>query len=330
MRLFLGIDGGGSKTLFLLCDEKGRILASQKLGGFDFTRIGVDGVRKTLAAGTSQVLRQAGATCQDVVAVCAGVPCLDEIPAWDLECPKIFAAQFPGTTVKCVNDSVVALYGALGFQPGINLIAGTGSMACGRNGNNEYARSGGWNELISDEGSCYWLGQRACSLFTRQSDGRLPRGPLYQMMRDELVLQSDYDFITYYRENLMGQRDKIAAMQMMLAKAAAAGDLSAIRSYADAAAELASLAAAVKNRLFPKDPGPVLGSCTGGLMKVGDLITVPLREQLDIQNIRWTQPLLIPAAGAVLNAYEDAGHSNADLTSALNHLRKATANTENI
>lgn len=327
MRLFLGIDGGGSKTLFLLCDEKGHILSSQRLGGLDFTRIGAEGVRKTLKQGTAMVLSQASAFKNDLVAVCAGVPCLDEFPAWDLECPQIFAGLYPGIPVKCVNDAVVALYGALGFQPGINLVAGTGSMACGRNSKNDYARSGGWSELISDEGSCYWLGQRACSLFTKQSDGRLPRGPLYQMMRDEFAINHDFEFITYYRENLMGQRDKIASLQMILAKAAAAGDLSARQSYVDAAAELASLVLAVKNRIFPDAPEPIAASCTGGLMKVGELITEPLRRQLDILDARWTEPLLPPAAGAILNAYEDMGYSQADLAAALKQLQFETENS---
>ena len=144
------------------------------------------------------------------------------------------------------------------------------------------------------------------------------------MMRDEFSIGQDFEFITYYRENLMGHRDKIASLQMILANAAADGDLSARQAYVDAAAELASLVLAVKNRIFPDATEPVAASCTGGLMKVGELITVLLREQLNSIGARWTEPLLPPAAGAILNAYEDLGYMQADLAAALKQLQIET------
>jgi N-acetylglucosamine kinase-like BadF-type ATPase len=321
MLVFLGIDGGGSKTHFLLADGEGHVLSSHKLGGIDFTRIGIDGVRKMLEEGTSSVLRKASITVSDLSAVCIGIPYFDEDPKWNLESTRICGSLFPDIYLRCVNDSIVALYGALGFQPGIHLIAGTGSMACGRNSKNEFARSGGWHELFSDEGSCYWLGQRTCSLFTRQSDGRLARGPLYHLIRQEFAIEHDFDFVTFYRDQLLGAREKIAALQIILAKAAEAGDPSALQAYVDASFELTALVQAVHGQLFSNDQAAVPVTCSGGLMKAGKLIMDPLQERLEILNFRWTQPLLPPTAGAILAACEDIGYSPGDLSTILESLK---------
>ena len=70
--------------------------------------------------------------------------------------------------VKIVNDSVVGWAGSLGLSSGINLVAGTGSIAYGRNDAGEEARAGGWDERFSDEGSCYWLGMKSLELFFKR------------------------------------------------------------------------------------------------------------------------------------------------------------------
>ena len=51
-------------------------------------------------------------------------------------------------------------------------------MAAGR------ARAGGWGELFSDEGSGYWVAREGLQLFSRMSDGRAPRGQLYERFRE--------------------------------------------------------------------------------------------------------------------------------------------------
>ena len=71
--------------------------------------------------------------------------------------------------MKIVNDSVVGWAGSLGLSSGINLVAGTGSIAYGRNDAGEEARAGGWDERFSDEGSCYWLGMKSLELFQKKA-----------------------------------------------------------------------------------------------------------------------------------------------------------------
>ncbi len=98
----------------------------------------------------------------------------------------------PPRRYRCGNDMVCGWAGALAGEDGINVVCGTGSIAYG-----EYrgrtARSGGWGELFGDEGSAYWIAREGLTLFSRMSDGRAPRGALYEILRRHFSLQDDLD-----------------------------------------------------------------------------------------------------------------------------------------
>src|SRR5262249_28972129 len=83
-----------------------------------------------------------------------------------------------------VNDALIALVAGAGDGPGIVIIAGTGSIAYGRNGRYEAARAGGWGHIIGDEGSGYWIGREALAAVMREVDGR---GPATRLTREVLT-----------------------------------------------------------------------------------------------------------------------------------------------
>jgi N-acetylglucosamine kinase-like BadF-type ATPase len=64
-----------------------------------------------------------------------------------------------GRRVMVISDVEAAHLGALGERPGILLLAGTGSMALGRDADGRWARAGGWGPLLGDEGSAFWIGR---------------------------------------------------------------------------------------------------------------------------------------------------------------------------
>ena len=82
--------------------------------------------------------------------------------------------------------------GSLQCRDGISIVAGTGSICYGER-NGKIARCGGWGELFSDEGSAYWMACRGLNLFSRMSDGRAVKGPLYEIVRERLKLTEDLD-----------------------------------------------------------------------------------------------------------------------------------------
>jgi len=69
-----------------------------------------------------------------------------------------------------VGDMEIALQAALGAGPGVIVIAGTGSIAYGRDAQGRTARAGGWGFAISDEGSAHWIGRAAVATLLRSAD----------------------------------------------------------------------------------------------------------------------------------------------------------------
>ncbi|WP_342028456.1 BadF/BadG/BcrA/BcrD ATPase family protein, partial [Rhizobium ecuadorense] len=66
---------------------------------------------------------------------------------------------FPNVHRRVLNDVDAAHLGAFAAKPGILILSGTGSMAWARNSKGQSARTGGWGDLIGDEGSSHWIGQ---------------------------------------------------------------------------------------------------------------------------------------------------------------------------
>lgn len=188
MPYFLGIDGGGSKTDCLLVDGWGQSLAAASGGGSSYRQHGKDGVVKSLQELSGQCLRKAGLSLEQINGVCIGLPLFDENAANDAYMSSAIQAIFPQNII--VNDVQVGWAGSLACQPGINVVAGTGSIAFGRDGAGHTARSGGWSEFFSDEGSAYWVAMRGMGLFTKQADGRVPKGALYRLIKKLIILMT--------------------------------------------------------------------------------------------------------------------------------------------
>jgi len=153
----LGIDAGGTKTVCLLADEAGRIVAEGRGPGANFHTSGDLDLEKALR----QVIDQAIGDREIVpAAVCIGIAGVDrEAEACRVrDLMRRIGCRSP---IVVVNDALIALAAGAGDAPGIVIIAGTGSIAYGRNARRDAARSGGWGHIIGDEGSGYWIGQQA-------------------------------------------------------------------------------------------------------------------------------------------------------------------------
>lgn len=299
MKFYLGIDGGGSKTRFALCDENGHLIAEYTTTGASYRELGVERVCVLLKEGVERVLdgRREG-----VVGVCFGMPCYGENMAEDLKAVQRIREALAPLPVMVENDVAAAWAGALAFESGIIILAGTGSMALGRDNHGIIQRAGGWSEFFSDEGSCYWLGKRTLELFGKQSDGRLPRGPLYEIVRKHFSLEDDFDIVGITEAQIMPSRRSVAALQLLLEKAAQKGDDSALRLYAEAAEELAMMVKGLRARMTLTSGSPV--SYSGGLFNAGALILTPLMEELQDLDMRFTPPRLLPVDGAILFVVE--------------------------
>src|SRR6478736_4593829 len=166
----LGIDAGGTKTVCLLADEDGRVRASARGPGANLAALGELEVEKVLY----DVMEQTLASQSEVPAViCLGIAGVDR--AEDAAIIRSIMRRIGNKApVLVVNDALIALEAGAGDGPGIVLIAGTGSICYGRNERGQAARAGGWGYILADEGSGWWMGQRAIQAVMRQADGRGP------------------------------------------------------------------------------------------------------------------------------------------------------------
>ncbi|MCY1715182.1 N-acetylglucosamine kinase [Caproiciproducens galactitolivorans] len=299
---YLGIDGGGTKTAFEIIDDKGNIVSSCKTATCSYLQIGKENYGKVVQEGAADVCAKANIRVSDIDYSCVGIPSFGETSSDTPDLVNITRSALQSGNVECVNDVVVAWAGSLACEPGINLLAGTGSMGYGMDQKNHAVRSGGWGHLFGDEGSAYWLGKKLIELFTKQADGRVEKGKTYEIVCEEFGLTSDFDFISAVYNKLEFKRDEIAKLQLLLCKAAEQGDHYAIDLYRQAAYELSLIVSAIINQLeFDKDKS-ITVSYSGGIFKAGELIFAPLKEYMSSYNITLKKPLLSPVTGAALYA----------------------------
>jgi glucosamine kinase len=161
-RRILGLDGGGTKTVTVVADAKGAILASETSAGLDPT------AGPAWEASLTAIAGRMGA----VDAAVLGLPYHGEIPAICTRQITLGHMLF-GAQCHVVNDVAVAFEGALGGADGVLILAGTGSMAWAR-GTAGTVRVGGWGDAFGDEGSAYWIGRAALAMVSRHLDGRQP------------------------------------------------------------------------------------------------------------------------------------------------------------
>ncbi len=159
---FLGIDGGGSKTTFLLEDSSGRELARLETGPSNWLSTSSDEVRESLATGIAKL-----PTVPDVA--CGGFAGAGR-PAGVAFYRGCLESLLPQTRVLIESDAFISYIGAIGIQPGILLIAGTGAIAIARTNEGTMIRVGGWGPVFGDEGGGYWIGREAVSAALRAHD----------------------------------------------------------------------------------------------------------------------------------------------------------------
>jgi N-acetylglucosamine kinase len=240
----LGIDAGGSKTVCLLADDAGAIVSEGRGPGANLHAAGELESEKVL----HQVMEAAlGDRDLRPAVVCLGMAGVDRDD--DARVVTGMVRRLArGSRTLVVNDALVALVAGAGASPGIVVIAGTGSIAYGRNASGLAARAGGWGHAIGDEGSGYWIGRHAMTAVVRELDGR---GPATRLTQDVLAHFAVPDAaglvqIVYHREV---PRKNVAMLGPLVQRASDAGDAVATHILERAAEELAMAARSVAARL---------------------------------------------------------------------------------
>ena len=303
-KYYIGIDGGGTKTKVLCLNRDGDVCGEALLLGSYCAQDGVDVVTGRLRDGIRQCLPKG----ETDALIGFGMPAFGEQKDLDEIAVREIQNALAPMKVYFNNDSVTGWAGALAMEPGISIVGGTGSIGYGRDRFGNAARCGGWHEFFSDEGSGYWLGKRLLQLFSQQSDGRLPRTSLYDLVRERLALEDDFEITELVQKQYASSRMHTAKLQTILLDAARMGDPYAAESYDQASDELCRIILTLLQKLtFPADE-PVPVSFQGGLFSIVDFIRQPVERKLRAAtwsgNLLFFEPKMDPCRGAALLAIE--------------------------
>src|SRR3954468_9817621 len=232
----LGIDAGGTKTVCLLADEGGSIVAEARGGGANLQAAGELEVEKVLHRVMEEAL---GDRAVVPAAICLGIAGVDR-PDDSAVVSAIMRRIGYKARIVVVNDALVALEAGAPGQPGIVVISGTGSISYGRNAQGEAARAGGWGYVLGDEGSGYWIGRAALRAVLRQADRRGPVTVLTELLLNHFEVAAPSELIhQVYNKDL--KPTAIAALASCVQAAFSQGDAVAIGILRGAAGGLGAV-----------------------------------------------------------------------------------------
>lgn len=254
MNFYLGIDGGGSKTTCAVGDANATIAAATA-GASNVVRVGEERARESLQLAVRQACAAAGITPQQIASTCIG--------AAGAARPEIAGilrralAEILPPPIEVVGDMHIALEAAFGAGHGVIVIAGTGSIAYGRDQQGTLFRAGGWGFAISDEGSAHWVGRTAISAVLRAQDEEGTRGHNSAEGPSSLTAALLTAWEVSSVEELASAANSttfpdFAVLFPAVAAASDAGDELAQKVLTYAGTELARLADVAIRRIFPQ------------------------------------------------------------------------------
>jgi N-acetylmuramic acid 6-phosphate etherase len=289
----LGVEGGGTKTAWVLVERDGadlRILNQGKLPPSNFRLVTPDRLRTILSELPKQIDR-AGV----FLAGCA----LEDQPALSHICAEIW----PSAKITTGNDRDSALAAALGRGEGIVVNAGSGSSVTGRRGD-KIEKAGGWGHILGDAGGGYFLVIQALRFILSEYD--LHRGEVQFTAKILRALcLNNLDELVRWAQT--ADKMEIALLAPVVFEAAAGGDARVMEIIEEGARVLGEYTEAVASRLRLLAPKVVL---MGGLFHRDSIYTHAFRRRLkkNLPDARVATAERPPELGAAWLAAELGDH----------------------
>ncbi len=300
-----GVDGGGSKTLVMLADERGNHIITVD-GGPSAVRPGeAERSAATIAATVRDALAAAGMSHVMPKVLCVGVAGVGREAERQALWQSLVSADLAEEVVVHA-DATIALDDAFADGPGILLIAGTGSIAYGRGPTGTLSRCGGWGPAFGDEGGGSWIGRRALSIVTAAHDGREPETLLTGAIMTAAEVEQMEELIPWAASATPAM---FAGLAPAVATSAEAGDLRANALLSIAAEELALHVRTLARRLFGDEQAAAPVALAGGLLSRGTLLRKRLEHRLKsaVPGAQIRADDVVPARGAVRGALRFLG-----------------------
>lgn len=268
----IGVDGGGTHTRAVVLDADGRELARAVGPAALADPMDPEAAAEPIAEAVRSATVAANGTlpCRALWAGIAGAGRETVRASIEIALERLGLAE----VVSVGSDVEAAFSDAFDTGPGILLVAGTGSIAWGRNEAGRQGRVGGWGSLLGDEGSGYAIGLESLRRLARDADGRGQETRLRDAILSALALKDVDDLVTWAAG---AEKAEIAALVPVVVDSSRSGDAVAGEILVKAVEELAGHALTVASNLGPwRHPPPI--ALGGGLLRRGG----PLRRAVEV------------------------------------------------
>ena len=293
----LAIDGGGTKTIAVITDLKGNILASGRSQASNYQAIGKEVAKANLQTVIKEVINK---VCgldttirfDKVVLALAGIDTeFDQLFIKGLIEDLCHQINVKYNQLIIENDALSALLGLTCNQPGAVLISGTGSVAYAHNGTGIIARSGGWGHIVGDEGSGYWIGKEAIRAILKMADGRGSPTILKEKILEKLQLFSIDELYNWVYGNQCSV-NTVSELAIIVDEYSTKGDAVAKAIIEKASEELISLLLIVMKKADIDRSAVAKIVLQGGVLMHNKFIRQQLQKKLENQ---FPQSILINA-----------------------------------
>jgi N-acetylglucosamine kinase-like BadF-type ATPase len=254
----IGIDGGGTKTIATLADLKGKILKEIEIGSTNPNKIGFERAILNLRRLISRISKN-----KKVKVAYLGLAGGLERDKEKRERIRKELQKFFKFPIFVDGDQKIAFKAGTDEKDGIVLIAGTGAIAMGWR-RKKVAISGGWDWLIGDQGSAFWVGKKVLEEIGKILDGRRKDFELRKFIFKKLKIKKEIElYKNFYCEDFV---TRIASISKFVDEFSKKGDRFSKEILIEAAKEVSKMAISVIKKLnFEKEKFPII--FVGGMFK---------------------------------------------------------------
>ncbi|MEZ5346996.1 MAG: BadF/BadG/BcrA/BcrD ATPase family protein [Pyrinomonadaceae bacterium] len=302
--LYLGVDGGGTKTHAVLLNSKKEIVSEGFSGPSNPLRVGIETAVSNIQSAVISACDAAGKNQSDIV--CASIG-LAGVRRSDLreQIRQRVNQRLGFKSVTVVTDAEIALYGTTLGKAGLVIISGTGSICLGKDGKGNTATAGGWGPTAGDEGGGVTIAKQALQAIAKALDGRGRATKLNEVAAEYFRASTPEDLIVAIYSPQMDNR-KIAGFARYVIETAKENDEIAVEIIAIAGHELGLAASAVIKKLKMQRRSVPIGT-VGSIFKAGELLTTPLIDTVHIcaPKAYLVEPELPPANAAAIMSFNE-------------------------
>lgn len=280
-RHILAVDGGGTKTALVLCDENGVKLYETVAGGSNYQAIGQTALRRVLTGALVEVFTACPVSSIDVALFAlAGVNTEEDKNTVSLIVQELLnSMQLDVADLVIENDAFGVLKGLVQDRPGVLAICGTGAIAFAQDEHQHIIRSSGWGHKVGDGGSACWMGTKVIDAVFRMDDGRGRE----TVLKDKTLSAMGFTTVEQLSDWVNGEQysiGEVGKLTIQLSEAESERDPVASEIVDHAVAEIVSMAEAVIQRSQLQDV-PCTVFCAGGTIQNFDALFEQVKNTIE-------------------------------------------------